>query len=182
MLEAVIGGAEASGSRVVREEAGRNPVKPCRGCNRCGVTGECVQRDSMQGIYNHLASADVVVLAAPIFSMHVCAQAKALIDRCQRFWALKYVLKRHLVEDPEKRSRRRGLFISVCGRDAPSTFDCVRPTIAYFYHVLEINEWRELQFAGVDEMGEINTVPGALDRAREMGAWLASGDTGIKHD
>jgi hypothetical protein len=164
-----------AGMAVVEEDVGRDPVNPCRGCNRCGATGECVQKDRMQEIYPHLVAADAVILAAPVFSMHVCAQAKAVIDRCQRFWAVKYVLKRHLVEDEERRGRRKGLFISACGRDFPATFDCVRPTVAYFFHVLEIGTWESLQFAGVDEMGAIRAVPGALERAREMGRWLAEG-------
>jgi multimeric flavodoxin WrbA len=172
LLETVTERLDEAGFEVVVEEVGRRPVNPCLGCNRCGVTGECVQDDRMQSIYPRLAGAEAVILAAPVFSMHLCAQAKALIDRCQRFWSLKYVLGRHVVEDEEMRSGRRGLYIGACGRDAPSTFDSLRPTLAYFYHVLEVPEWRTLQFAGVDEAGAVRQRAGALEEAAESGAWL----------
>ena len=173
LLEIVRGKLEEAGLEVVVEEVGLRPVNPCLGCNRCGVTGVCVQDDRMQRIYPHLAGAGAVILAAPVFSMHLCAQAKALIDRCQRFWALKYVLGRPVVEDAEIRAGRRGLYIGTCGRDVPSTFDSLRPTLAYFYHVLEVPEWRTLQIAGVDEAGAVRQRGGALEEAAEAGGWLA---------
>ena len=174
LWERAVEGARAQGVRVVEEDLGRDPVNPCLGCNRCGITGECVQRDRMQEIYPRLTEAGAVLLAAPVFSMHVCAQAKAFIDRCQRFWSLKYVLKRHTVEDQALREARAGLFISVCGRDAPETFRCVEPTIAYFFHVLEIKGWERLELAGIDGLGEILKRPGDLERAARMGAALAA--------
>ncbi len=173
LLDTLLKSLKDEGIRVIVEEVGRKPVNPCLGCNRCGVTGECVQDDRMQAIYPHLAGARAVILAAPVFSMHICAQAKSLIDRCQRMWAIKHVLKRHLIEDDEVRSSRRGIFISVCGRDVPSTFDSLMPTLAYFYHVLEIPLWRSLQFSGVDEAGAIRRKPGAIEEAGDMGRWLA---------
>ncbi len=49
----------------------------------------------MHQLYPHLRTADSVVLAAPVYSMGMPALPKAMVDRCQPFWALKYVLKRN---------------------------------------------------------------------------------------
>lgn len=173
LLDRAIEGAAGTGIRVVKEDLGSDPVNPCLGCNSCSKTGQCIQQDRMQGVYLHLASASGVMLAAPVFSMHVCAQAKMMIDRCQRFWALKYVFHRHLVEDEEERKARGGLFISVCGRDAPETFTFVRPTIAYFYRILEISGWDRLELSGVDNLGDILSRPEALEEAERMGKAMA---------
>lgn len=173
LWEHAVEGARSRGVEVVPEALGQDPVNPCLGCNRCGETGECVQQDRMQDVYPHLMAAGGIILAAPVFSMHVCAQAKALIDRCQRFWSIKYVLKRHLIEDQAFRRTRGGLFISVCGRDVPETFESIKPTIAYFFHVLEIGGWDRLEISGVDERGDILRRPDDLLRAERMGASLA---------
>lgn len=173
LLDRAIEGARSLGVEVVKDALGVDPVNSCMACNHCGETGECVQRDRMQEVYPHLAGAAAVILAAPIFSMHICAQAKTLIDRCQRFWSVKYVLKRNLVEDEARRKGRSGLFISVCGRDAPETFTCVKPTMAYFFHVLEITGWERLELSGIDDQGAVLQVPEALEQAYRLGAAMA---------
>lgn len=173
LLDQAIKGASRAGIEVVKENLGTNPVNPCLGCNSCSRTGRCIQQDHMQDVYPHLASAAGVILAAPVFSMHLCAQAKMMIDRCQRFWALKYVFRRHLIERKEEREARSGLFLSACGRDAPDTFTCVKPTVAYFYHVLEIPAWESMEVSGVDAPGDILQRPEAMDEAERMGRSLA---------
>lgn len=172
LLDALAQGAEEAGFGVEAMRTAEMDIRPCRGCNLCGRDGECVQKDDMQLVYPHLERAGAVALAAPIFSMNICAQAKALIDRCQRLWAIRYVLKREAV-DPAFAEERRGFFISCCGRDAPDTFDCTRPTLAYFFSMIRVKRWRSLTFSGVDEAGDILEVEGALEAARALGSSLA---------
>jgi len=168
LLDSLVEGATEAGVEPVTFRVAEMDIRPCRGCDACSRDGECVQKDDMQAIYPHLERAGAVVLAAPVFSMNICAQAKALIDRCQRFWALTYVLKSHPVTE-EFAARRRGLFISCCGRDVPETFRCTRPTVAYFFHVIRVKEWGSQTYAGVDAAGAIREVGGALEKARKWG-------------
>lgn len=177
LLDSLVEGAGKVGLRVVSFRVAEMDVRPCRGCDACSRSGECVQKDDMQEIYLHLERAGAVVLAAPVFSMHVCAQAKALIDRCQRFWSLLHVLKTHPVER-DFAAQRKGLFISCCGRNVPETFECIRPTIAYFYHIIRIGEWDSQTYAGVDREGDIRKVEGALEAARAWGESLRDWGTG----
>jgi multimeric flavodoxin WrbA len=131
-----------------------------------------VQKDEMQDIYPHLTGAAGIILAAPIFSMNINAQSKAMIDRCQRFWSTKYVLKRDVVP-PEFRARRRGLFLSVCGRDDPRIFDCTVPTVSYFFHVIEVSTWEKLTYHNVDARGAIAEHATALQDAYAAGKRMA---------
>jgi multimeric flavodoxin WrbA len=169
LLDSLVRGARESGLEVVDFRLADMDVRPCRGCNACSRDGNCIQKDEMQLLYPHLVEAECVALAAPVFSMHLCAQAKIVIDRCQPFWALKYVLHREPVP-PEAQKKRKGFFLSCCGREAPDTFDCIRPTMAYFFRVVGVGEWEAMTYAGVDEKGDILKVAGALDRARAAGA------------
>ncbi|MBC7229053.1 MAG: flavodoxin family protein [Actinobacteria bacterium] len=171
LLDALSEGAGEAGLEVRAFRVADMDLRPCRACNACFRDGECVQKDDMQEIYPHLLGAEAVAMAAPIFSMNICAQAKALIDRCQRFWSARYVLGRELVE-PERAALRRGFFLSCCGRDKPQTFDCTRPVMAYFFYMIRVGDWTSLTFAGVDEAGRIREVEGALEGARELGRSL----------
>lgn len=171
LLDAICEGATGRGFGLERFHAADMDIRPCRACNHCFKEGECIQNDDMQVIYPHLSRAGAVAMAAPIFSMNICAQAKALIDRCQRQWSMRYVLERNPV-DPDFARLRRGFFISCCGRDKPETFDCTRPTMAYFFHIIGVGRWDSLTFAGVDEIGDILKVEGAMESAREMGKSL----------
>ncbi len=172
LLDAMCEGAAEGGFGVERIRVAELDIRPCRACDYCFQQGECIQDDDMQSIYPHLCEAGAVAMAAPIFSMNVCAQAKALIDRCQRQWSIKYVLKREAV-DPGFAAQRRGFFLSCCGRDRPETFECTRPVMAYFFHIIGVGRWDPMTFAGVDAAGEILEVEGALEGAREMGRALA---------
>lgn len=171
LLNALVEGAKDAGLPVVEFHAAFMDIRPCRACDACFRDGKCVQKDEMQEIYPHLVGAGAVALAAPIFSMNICAQAKSLIDRCQRFWSARYVLKIEPVEAAFA-AQRRGFFISCCGRNKPETFECTRPTIAYFYHIIQVASWESLTFSGVDRAGDISRREGALDAARALGESL----------
>ncbi|MHB8781774.1 MAG: flavodoxin family protein [Candidatus Geothermincolia bacterium] len=172
LLDAAVRGVEDAGCRVVRVNLSALRINPCRGCDACFKDGSCVQADEMQDVYPHLVRAAGVMLAAPIFSMNINAQSKAMIDRCQRFWAMKYVLGLEVVE-PERRAARKGMFFSVCGREDPRIFDCTVPTISYFFHVIGVGRWDRLNYPGVDAKGAIKEHPEALNEAYGAGRELA---------
>jgi multimeric flavodoxin WrbA len=174
LLDALVEGALEAGFAAERFYVAEMDIRPCRACNHCFKQGECIQQDDMQTIYPHLFTAGGVAMAAPIFSMNICAQAKALIDRCQRQWSIRYVLEQSPVE-PEFAAERRGFFLSCCGRDKPETFDCTRPTLAYFFFIIGVKNWDSLTYSGIDEAGDILKVEGAILRAREMGRAIAAG-------
>jgi putative NADPH-quinone reductase len=54
----------------------------CKGCRRCFETGECVVKDDdMAWISESIKSADVIILAAPVYWANVPAIVKNLFDR-----------------------------------------------------------------------------------------------------
>jgi hypothetical protein len=96
LLDWCLDAAEAEGAEVTKFRLREMDIGYCRACDACFADGVCNQRDDMHALYPHLRSADSIVLASPVYSMGVPALPKAMIDRCQPFWALKYVLKRPL--------------------------------------------------------------------------------------
>lgn len=145
-------------------------VHPCKGCNACEVLNKCVQRDGMDILHDKIIEADCIVLAAPIFCMGICAQAKALIDRFQVFRSRKYVLKLPIVP-PERKGKRLGVFLSTAGQDWDHVFDGAVPSVKCFFHVIEIkdSDIHYLMINNVDEKGAILTHPSAKQDAERLG-------------
>ena len=147
---------------------------PCIACDGCFKTGRCVVRDDAGIIFEKILSADGVILAAPIFSMGICAQAKMLIDRSQQFWACRYVLHRPVIEDREKRRKRHGIILSASGTDLPGVFDGAVRVARYFFKMLEITLAGTYCYPAVDRKGDILERPDALAQTCAAGKRLAT--------
>ena len=92
LLREVVRGAEGEGALVKAVFLRDLCIAPCRHCDGCLKTGRCVVDDDMQWIHTELRRADRLAVASPIFFMGLTAQTKAMIDRCQALWVMKYVL------------------------------------------------------------------------------------------
>jgi multimeric flavodoxin WrbA len=142
------------------------PFSPCIACEGCSSTGKCVIDDGAMPIYDRILKADMVIMAAPVFSMGICAHAKMFIDRSQQFWAAKYLLKRQVVENDIFRSSRRGMFISCAGTRIEGVFDGTVRVARYFFKMLEIRMAGIYCYPGVDRKGDILDNGAALNEIR----------------
>ncbi|MCL6477632.1 MAG: flavodoxin family protein [Peptococcaceae bacterium] len=153
---------------------------PCRACEGCHTTGRCVIKDEAGPVFEKVLRAEIIILAAPVFSMGLCAQAKMFIDRAQQFWAARYILGRPVVEDARLRKARRGLFISCAGTELPGVFDGPIRVARYFFKLMDIRLAGTHCYSGVDKKGEILTRAGALEEITASSAKLASSP--FRHD
>jgi len=172
LLEEVLKGAETEGAEVDRLRLADLHITPCTECLACYKKGECVVKDDMQKVYPRLLEADIIILASPIFFYGVTGWAKALIDRCQAFWAKKYELK-----DPDfgrEGRRRKGFFVSIGGTKGPKMFDGAVLTVKYFFDVLNAEYAGELLVRQVDAKGDILKHPESLRQAFEAGRRLVN--------
>lgn len=74
-------GARESGHHVEKVFLASKRIGYCRGCGVCNDTHRCVQSDDMAELLDRLVSADVVVLATPVYFYTMDAQMKTFIDR-----------------------------------------------------------------------------------------------------
>lgn len=172
LLQEVIAGAESGGAEVKRIVLSELSIAPCRHCDRCLEAGRCAIEDDMQWIYSDLRAADRLVIASPIFFMGPTAQTKAMIDRCQALWVVKYVLKLPVVISGGQ--ERKGLFISVGGTRGAKLFEPALATIKIWFKTLDVTYSGDLLFRGTDERGAIAQHPTALRDAFTAGKRLAA--------
>ena len=74
-------GAEEAGHEVFFFDCAAHNINGCLGCNHCGMSGECVQKDDFDIVRPHLLDADVIVLATPIYYFSFTSQLKKVTDR-----------------------------------------------------------------------------------------------------
>ncbi len=171
LLDQVLAGAASKGAQTEKVVLSAMRMDPCDGCEACYETGRCIVQDEYQLLYPKLIKAERIVLAAPIFFLGLPAQAKAFIDRCQCFWARKYVLNSPL-PPTDSGVKRQGFLVSTAG-GADTTFECARRTLKAFLDTLDASYGGELIFPGIDDKGAILKHPTALEQALALGKSMA---------
>ena len=81
LADTFIEGAKKSGHEVFRFNAAFEEVHPCIGCDRCGMDGPCIYKDSMNKLNPELLAADLVAFVTPLYYWGMSAQLKTVIDR-----------------------------------------------------------------------------------------------------
>ena len=75
-------GAIENGNEVEKIFLAQKKIGYCMGCNYCKKNnGVCAIKDDMAEILNKMHTADVIVLASPVYYYNVNAQMKTFIDR-----------------------------------------------------------------------------------------------------
>ena len=168
LLDRALDGARGAGATVTKLIINELKFTPCQNCGFCSKMGRCRFRDDMVKVYEALDRADRVVLASPIYFTNVTAQTKMMVDRCQPYWARKYLLKK-----PPIKPGRQGLFLSVGGfAKGEKFFECAQYLVRIWMLNLDVTLAKGLFFAGVDGFGEIQRHPTALDDAAVAGKAL----------
>lgn len=165
LLDECLASARAVGAETDLLVVAGAGIAPCRGCNACSSTGACVVRDGMQDVYPRLDAADAIVVASPVYFATVPAVLKALYDRCQPYWARRYVLG-----EPIGR-RRPGALLLVGGGGDPYGHECAVTTTRSVFAVLGLDYTGEC-VTRADSPSDVGGDPVALQCARDLGATL----------
>lgn len=170
LLEQAMAGAKEAGAETEIIALCELDISPCLHCDGCLEEGKCVIDDDMQAVYEKLREADRLIVASPMFFMAITAQTKAMIDRCQALWALKYVLEKPLALNSG--GQRKGLFLSVGGTGYSNLFQPSLVILKSWFAVIDVKFAGDVTFAKVDAKGAIEQHPTALKDAFEAGKHL----------
>jgi len=168
--------AEKAGALVHTVEVGKHQISPCKEFLLCERKGYCPIDDDMASIYAMLRSADVVLMASPVFFYNLSAQLKALIDRCQVFWGRKYRLK---LKDPGA-AMRRGAMLSVAATHGKDLFTAADLTARYFFDALDAVYEGNLVYRGIEKAGDMAAHPRVAEEVEAFMARLMAPFTGRK--
>lgn len=174
LLDRALAGAKEAGAKIEKIVLCDYQISGCIECNDCYESGSCTIGDEMDLVYTAIETADRIILASPMFFMGVTAQTKAVIDRCQCYWALKYILKEKFPR-PDNAPARYGTFIGVGGTKGQNLFDGTILTLKYFFDSIDTRPLEDLYVLvrSVDASGDVLEHEDALRSAYESGKALA---------
>lgn len=155
LIEAFKEGAVAGGNEVNVIDVCRKNIKGCLACEYCHSkgSGQCIQKDDMQEVYDLLKEAEMLVIASPIYYHGISGQLKCTIDR---FYSAAY---------PVKPPHLKKTAMILCSGDRDQ-YDGAK----FSY------EGDFLGYLGLEDMGVItaagDVTQGKSDEARALGASL----------
>ena len=85
MLRMIADGLSREGVELEEIFLSDRKIEYCMGCGFCLENKKCWRRDDHAGITDKLMTADGIILASPVYFMHVTAQMKTFIDRSLSF-------------------------------------------------------------------------------------------------
>ena len=168
LLDRFLEGAHEAGATVEKVVLKDLHYSPCRGCNACHKTGDCIVEDDAIGLYEKILAADCVAVASPIYTMGITAELKGFIDRQQYLWARKFILKTLFFSDDNIR-RHKGIFISTAGLGWDNVFDGAFPVITALFNTTGFEYYDNVIANDMDKYGGIRQHPTALSEAYEKG-------------
>jgi multimeric flavodoxin WrbA len=149
LLDYLLEGIDRSNFEVEKIILRNLNINYCTGCEHCGKTSNCVFKDDMSKIYDNFDNCDIIILASPIYFNSITGLAKNVVDRCQRYWSIKYVLGNNYKRNQE----RKGIFLSVGGATfSHNQFDGAVPVIDYFFKAINANYVGNYFVSNTDEI------------------------------
>ncbi|MGD8882847.1 MAG: NAD(P)H-dependent oxidoreductase [Desulfobacterales bacterium] len=165
LLSTFMQAAESLGAQTRMIEVTQKNIIPCKEYVVCEKKGFCpIDDDIKTEIYPLIRQAEVVVLATPIFFFNMTAQLKAVVDRCQLFWARKYKFK---LADPAKKAKR-GFLLSVGASKGKSLFEGLQLTAKYFFDAIDARFDGSLTYRDIEgskDMARHPTVSADVEKA-----------------
>jgi arsenate reductase len=160
LLSTFMAAAQKSGARTTTIDVTKKNIIPCKEYTVCEKKGFCpIDDDVRDEIYPLLRQAEVVVVATPIFFYNMTAQLKAVVVRCQTFWARKYKLK---LKDPGA-NMRRGFLLSVGATKGKNLFEGLHLTTQYFFDAIDANFEGSLTYRSIEGPNDMAALPNHLE-------------------
>jgi len=164
LLNKTLSGIKRKGAEIKKIALADLKIFSCNECQACFKTGECVIDDDMQGLYRDLLTADILLIASPIYFQGLPCQLKCVIDRCQALWARKYILdkgikgmkglqraERAKKANRVKKAREAAAILTCASKGAKHTFTGSVITLKAWFNTMDARYKKELLVEGLEE-------------------------------
>lgn len=144
---------EARGVGYTFYDINRLKIEHCIDCAYCKENwGECVHDDDMNGIYDDMKHAKIVLFASPVYFNGVSSKLKTLVDRCQMIFLCDFEHKRPFVDNVDA-SEKKGYIVSIGGaRVYENQFVGNELSLGLVFTNLRMTLARHLTYDGTDRM------------------------------
>ena len=150
-------GALENGNQVEKIRVSEKKIAPCTGCYFCRNNGgRCALNDDMGDILQKIIDCDVLVLSTPVYFYSMCAQLKAVIDRCVARWT--------------EIANKDLYYIMTAAEEDEDTMDGTLACLHGFAMCIDGYDEKGILYGkGVAEKGDVVNRPELMQIAYEMG-------------
>ena len=129
LAEEFIRGAREQGHEITEYDVIHADIRPCTGCNACGMSGPCVLKDDYENdLKERIRETDMLVFVMPVYYYNWPAQLKTVIDR---FYSYTVDLTR---------MHKKAALLSVAWDDTDTVFTVVE---AYYRRICDYMEFED---------------------------------------
>ena len=134
-------------------------IKHCRGCLACSKVGECIINDDMKIVYDAVYEAELLIFTSPVYFNSITSIGKQIIDRFQRNYARRFILKIL----PKVDTNKKGILLVTAGsKEKTNEFDGVRKPADLMFKANGIREYETIIIESVDDKGIENTLKNCI--------------------
>jgi multimeric flavodoxin WrbA len=146
-------------------------IKPCIHCGHCKKIRGCIYDDFIP-VDEGLRTADILIVASPVYGMGFPAPLKAMFDRSQQYFEAKYSLG---IEHPVEK-HKAALFFAACGQADVSGVTMMKKQLTLEFKLLNAKLAGTVVFRNTDNTPfENSLVFGKMKNAvRSVKRYLAS--------
>jgi multimeric flavodoxin WrbA len=160
--------AQEMGAAVEVYELNKMAFKGCQGCGSCKTkTDYCVVEDDLTPVYDSIKTADVLVLASPVYFGDLSGQLKCWFDRTFAY------------ANPDFTSRlapgKRSVFILTQGAPAEDMFADIHPRYERWLKMFGFGPNYLIRALGVQGPGEVKDQPEVLAQAEAIAEEMMGG-------
>jgi multimeric flavodoxin WrbA len=145
----------------------------CQGCMLCKTKlDKCALEDDLTEVLEAVRSADVLVLASPVYYWDVSAQLKAFLDRTFSYLMPDYI------SNPNKSRLQPGkklVFILAQANPDETKFTDIFPKFDFFFRMYGFSESHFIRACGVYSAGTVETKEDVLSLAEKTAETICSG-------
>lgn len=128
LAQKFVDGAKSKGHEIFIFDAANEETNPCRGCNSCGMDGDCIFSDAIsEKLMPKMLEADLLVLVTPLYYFGMSAQLKTIVDR---FYAR-----------TERLHRKKSIFMATAWNTADWTMTALQ---AHYKTLVRYMEWEDV--------------------------------------
>lgn len=163
IAERFLSEARHLGAEVQTHRLNRMTFRGCQACGACkGRLDHCALNDDLTPVLESIHTADILVLATPVYFADVTGQMKSFIDRTYSLYVPDFMTNPQPSRLPPG---KRLVFIQAQAQPEASFFNDIYPRYDFFFQVLGFRDNRLIRALGVNDKGDAEARQDILESA-----------------
>jgi len=156
---------ELQGHEIIVVDAGDTKISPCVDCRWCWEHPSCAIQDKMQEIYQHIDSADWIVLASPVHFDEISGTLMQCMSRLQMYCMARMMRKEELMQERV----RKGAAILAAG--GPNKAEPAHRMMKVLLHTMHATDECIIHCKGTDRKAVCDNEK-AMNEIKELAAMI----------